>query len=167
MTTHSKNISIHFNRLPLRPTRQQTSEEWPSVTTKKSWRLRRSTDANGETVSSRFGEERQTKRYAKVCNKSVCRIILRIVQKDKRFHGLHNELWFQFDWLKNHFRTKHVPKAQPLKCLMNGCPIRFQNEKALNAHLLNSHDDKPGRQLNSCTNLINCNELSKKLVFFF
>jgi len=53
----------------------------------------------------------------------------------------------KFDWLMNHhFRARHAPKAQPLKCLIKGCPIRFQNVKTLNAHLLNSHDDRPVRK---------------------
>lgn len=52
---------------------------------------------------------------------------------------------FQFEWLCGHFRARHAPKAQPLRCLISECTTRFSNQKALIAHLRNSHDDdKPG-----------------------
>ncbi|KAI6197080.1 C2H2-type domain-containing protein [Aphelenchoides besseyi] len=48
----------------------------------------------------------------------------------------------KYEWLRSHFRARHASKAQPFRCLMAGCPIRFSTEKALHAHLLSSHDDR-------------------------
>ncbi|KAI6186206.1 Zinc finger protein jing [Aphelenchoides besseyi] len=48
----------------------------------------------------------------------------------------------KYEWLRSHFRARHASKAQPFRCLMSGCPIRFSSEKALHAHLLSAHDDR-------------------------
>ncbi|KAI6183941.1 Zinc finger protein jing [Aphelenchoides bicaudatus] len=47
----------------------------------------------------------------------------------------------KYNFLATHF-LRHAPKAQPLKCLIERCPVRFKTTKALNAHLFNSHDEK-------------------------
>ncbi|CAD5212039.1 unnamed protein product [Bursaphelenchus okinawaensis] len=48
----------------------------------------------------------------------------------------------KFEWLSSHFRARHAPKAQPFKCLLEDCKLRFNTPKALHGHLRNSHDDK-------------------------
>ncbi|KAI6242662.1 Zinc finger protein jing [Aphelenchoides fujianensis] len=90
----------------------------------------RPTARNGRSTEDKENEDRFQ------CQWRDCEMSLKRGTPDKKF-----------DWLRSHFRARHAPKAQPIRCLMDGCPIRFQTEKALHAHLLHSHDDRrPSRK---------------------
>ncbi|KAI1727938.1 Zinc finger, C2H2 type family protein [Ditylenchus destructor] len=47
----------------------------------------------------------------------------------------------QFDWLLDHYTTRHAPRAQPFVCLFEQCSLRFRMRKSLNDHLRCAHDN--------------------------
>ncbi|KHN85327.1 Zinc finger protein jing [Toxocara canis] len=46
----------------------------------------------------------------------------------------------QFLWLEDHFATRHAGKAQPYRCLIEGCSLRFTLKRALEDHLRSGHE---------------------------
>ncbi|CAD5216287.1 unnamed protein product [Bursaphelenchus xylophilus] len=87
--------------------------------------------------TKRRNSEASEKRFQ--CQWRGCEMTLKRGSADKKL-----------EWLSSHFRARHAPRAQPFKCLLEDCTIRFQTQKALHAHLRNSHDDKPGKK---CQNI--------------
>ncbi|VDM46348.1 unnamed protein product [Toxocara canis] len=45
-----------------------------------------------------------------------------------------------FLWLEDHFATRHAGKAQPYRCLIEGCSLRFTLKRALEDHLRSGHE---------------------------
>ncbi|MFH4974867.1 hypothetical protein AB6A40_001576 [Gnathostoma spinigerum] len=46
----------------------------------------------------------------------------------------------QVAWLKDHYTTRHAGKAQPFRCLIDGCNHRFTLKRSLEDHLRCGHE---------------------------
>uniref|UniRef100_A0A1I7YGD9 C2H2-type domain-containing protein n=1 Tax=Steinernema glaseri TaxID=37863 RepID=A0A1I7YGD9_9BILA len=56
----------------------------------------------------------------------------------------------KFEWLREHFASRHVPHAQTSFCLYSECKARFSGKRALQDHLRLVHDkrNKPAKRAN-------------------
>ncbi|CAO4367502.1 unnamed protein product [Caenorhabditis nigoni] len=47
------------------------------------------------------------------------------------------------EWMKTHFKTRHITNARPFKCLIEGCTVSKATSKDLETHVRNHHLNKP------------------------
>uniref|UniRef100_A0A914ZT64 C2H2-type domain-containing protein n=1 Tax=Parascaris univalens TaxID=6257 RepID=A0A914ZT64_PARUN len=55
----------------------------------------------------------------------------------------------QFLWLEDHFTTRHAGKAQPYRCLIEECTLRFTLKRALEDHLRSGHEKTKEKRTHS------------------
>uniref|UniRef100_A0A914P875 C2H2-type domain-containing protein n=1 Tax=Panagrolaimus davidi TaxID=227884 RepID=A0A914P875_9BILA len=78
----------------------------------------------------------------------------------------------KYDWLESHCTFKHLPQAQPHKCIFDDCQQRFKTFGQLNSHVKNAHKEatpesskskpkKEKKEMGSCV-LIDENETAFK-----
>uniref|UniRef100_A0AC34FL70 C2H2-type domain-containing protein n=1 Tax=Panagrolaimus sp. ES5 TaxID=591445 RepID=A0AC34FL70_9BILA len=65
----------------------------------------------------------------------------------------------KYDWLESHCTFKHLPQAQPHKCIFDDCLQRFKTFSQLNSHVKNAHKEaspeslKPKKEKKDLTSL--------------
>ncbi|PIC12145.1 hypothetical protein B9Z55_028615 [Caenorhabditis nigoni] len=51
------------------------------------------------------------------------------------------------EWMKTHFKTRHITNARPFKCHIDGCTVGKANSKDLDTHVRNHHVNKPKKEV--------------------